>query len=419
MDEYTKSCLKTEPELKKRITALRKKFQARYGHESDLIVRSPGRAEIIGNHTDYNQGFALSCCISRSIIALFSKRKDHTIRIFSQGFSQTPLEFLTTTAIAADLRNPWVNYAKGVVQKLKEDYGDKILSGADILLDSNIPIGSGVSSSAAYELAIAYGLMFLNKIKAEKIKIALLCQKAENDFVGSPCGFLDQGTITFGKQNHLVFLDFLPKGDKPVSQVKTIPIDLDQMDVEFVIAVDKVAKHDLGASGYPVRRKMCEDSLIFWREKLKRKVKSLREVTKIEFQKFKSELERYHPVMRKRVEHVINENDRVLAAVKALKDQRVEKFGELLTKSGESALILYELDEKTPELTFLYNFGKSLPGVLGIRNMGGGFSATILALVRKGESTKFMDKVTREYKKKFNRELLMIKFNITPGVGYI
>lgn len=416
MDLYTKQCFAQEPELKKRLSTLQTKFKKLYGDKEGLVIRSPGRAEIIGNHTDYNQGYALSSCISQSILALFKKRTDNKIRIFSQEFSRHPVEFLITNAIACDLQNSWTNYARGVAQQLLKA-GFKI-SGADILLDSNVPMGSGVSTSAAYELVVGLGLLSVSRLSLDNLNLALLCQKAENLFVGSPCGFLDQGSIAFGKSGKMVFMDFLAKKESPVSKVSLIPADLGK-DVSFVVAVDKTAKRELGSSGYPARRKMCEESLPFWSKVLKRNIKSLRFVSVSEFEKFKSDLEKYNPVMRKRAEHIIYENERVLKAVKMLKTQKIKDFGKLLTEAGKSALDLYELDEKTPELTYLYKFGQTLNGVLGIRNMGGGFSATILALVENAKMSEFEDKLASGYKNKFKGNLDFIEFKVTNGVGII
>ncbi len=402
---------------KKRLVNLKKQFKQLYGSGADVVIRSPGRAEIIGNHTDYNHGFALSACISNSFIALFKKRKDDNFRIFSTNFSKTkPLAF-NLDEIQKDEINGWVNYAKGVIKSLL-DQGYKITNGADILIDSDIPVGAGVSSSAAYELAIAFGMGNLNKFKINPMKIALLCQQAENKFVNSPCGFLDQGSIAFGKAGKMVFMDFKPKDGAPVSSVRLIPSDLGK-NCCFVVAVDKTVKRELGTSGYPARRKMCEESLLFWNKTLNKKVTALRDVTTVDFKKYSNDLNKWNPVMRKRVEHVVYENERVLEAIRALRKKDIKKFGMLLTESGKSALSLFELDEKTPELTFLFNEGQKMPGVIGIRNMGGGFSAVILALVENKKMADFQKHLSAKYKQKFGGKLEFIEFKATGGVGLV
>ncbi len=359
----------------------------------------------------------MSSCISQSIIALFFRRSDQIVRLYSTNFSSSSVvEFDLNKPILFDKKNTWTNYARGVAQQLLKA-GFKI-SGADIFLDSNVPMGSGVSTSAAYELVVGLGLLSVSRLSLDNLNLALLCQKAANLFVGSPCGFLDQCSIAFGRSGKMVFMDFLSKKDAPVSKVTLIPADLGN-NVSFVVAVDKTAKRELGSSGYPARRKMCEASLAFWSKVLKRKVPSLRFVSVSEFEKFKKELNKINPVLRKRAEHIIYENERVLKAVQMLKLRQITSFGKFLTEAGKSALELYELDEKTPELTYLYRYGQTLNGLLGIRNMGGGFSATILALVENAKMSEFEDKLAGEYKKKFGGKLEFIEFKVTNGVGVL
>jgi galactokinase len=417
MDSYTKQSFSDEKDLKSRLRKAKKIFFKLYKTKEEIIVRSPGRAEIIGNHTDYNHGFTLSNCISKSVLVLLKKRKDNVVRIYSTNFpTNKPLEFIFDK-IKRDEINRWANYPKGVILEL-EKRGIK-LCGCDILVDSNVPTSGGVSSSAALELAVALGFLKLAKKKLKSMELALLCQNAENQFVQSPCGFLDQGTIAFGKSKKMVYMDYEPKANEPVSEVKSISANIDKMGASFVVAVDKNAKRELGLSGYPARRKMCEESLPFWAKALKRKIGSLRDVSVLEFEKHKDELDKLNSVMRKRVEHIVYENFRVLESIKALRKKDLKKFGTLLTESGNSALSLYELDEKTPELTHLYNFGQTLQGVLGIRNMGGGFSATILALVRKSRVKDFTKEMALSYKNKFGGNLEFIDFKVTNGAGVL
>ncbi len=246
-------------------------------------------------------------------------------------------------------------------------------------------------------------------------KIALLCKTAENsDLVQSPCGFLDQGASAFAKDDGIVFMDFLPSGSSPVSAIDVIPARF-PTPCTFVIPVDPTLERQLGESGYVVRRQLCEASWPFWTTTLGREIKSLRDVTYEEFEAHKSELEKHNPTMRKRVEHIITENKRVLDAITALKEQDLKNFGRLLTEAGKSSLELYELDENTPQLTFLVQKGRELPGVVGMRNMGGGFSAIALALVEDAHMEVFQSTLSELYKKQFDRTLEFIDF--TPSNG--
>jgi len=404
---------KDEPDLSKRIAVGKKRFIQLFNSAPQVISRAPGRAEILGCHTDYNNGFALAAGISRSIIALFGKRTDGKICISSSAFPGAPIEF-PLVHFVRDEKLTWTNYARAVVRELVKNTIS--IEGTNILIDSTVPKSGGVSSSAALELAIAYGLLTLYHEKIDPLQVAALCRAAENsDLVKSPCGFLDQGTVSMAKSGTMVFFDFLPKGDLPVSEVKTIKTKLSNDNVSFVIPVDLTLERQLGESGYVMRRKMCEDSLPFWEEVLKHPVRSLRDVTKTDFLKYREKLEKKNPVMRKRVEHIIFENDRVFDAITALEKGDTVTFGKLLTEAGKSSLELYELNENTPQLTLLVTYGRTLPGVLGMRNMGGGFSAIALALVQNDKMKSFQDTLQKEYKKTFHRTLEFIEF--TPSQG--
>jgi len=388
-------------------------FNTLYGRDPDVISQAPGRAEIIGNHTDYNRGYALSAAISRKTVTMLAKRDDRMVRIASTGYADEPVEFSLDDMKKAEHGN-WLNYIKGVlveIIKIKQDVG-----GMDILIDSDVPSSGGVSSSAALELSLATGIMQLTGIEMDPVKKAHMCQKAENgDLIGIPCGFLDQASSGLCQKDHLLFLDFQPKGDMPISDMKQIPIDLSAHNMTFVVIVDKDVKRNLGTSGYPARRAQCEKSVPILAEMLGKTVFSLRDVTVGEFESCKTKLEEMDPEMRKRVEHIVYENQRVLDAVHALETGEIEKFGEILTASGKSALELYELDAETPELTKLVTQGRMIEGVVGMRNMGGGFSAIALALVRNDHMDTFQQNLNEAY----GPGLEYIPFLPSEGAGIV
>jgi galactokinase len=397
----------------KRMGAAKILFEKLYGSPPAVISRAPGRAEILGCHTDYNYGFALAAGITRDTLCAVSRRTDNKIVAYSTAFpDEKPMSF-TLNNISRNEKTTWINYIAAVTHELtKAGYA---IGGANILVESTVPKSGGVSSSAALELAVAFALMTLYKHKIDRTIVALLCKTAENSpLVKSPCGFLDQGASAYAKLDSMVLLDFLPKGKSPVSNIEVIPSAF-PIPVSFVIPVDPTLERQLGETGYVVRRKMCEDSLPFWTEVLKRPVKSLRDVSITEFMVHRNTLEKKNPIMRKRVEHIITENKRVLDAVDALKRKDIKEFGKLLTEAGKSSLELYELDENTPQLTFIVETGRTLPGVLGMRNMGGGFSAIGLALVKKDAMSAFQKTLAEAYHKKFARTLEFIEF--TPSEG--
>jgi galactokinase len=406
------SSFEDEPQLEERISLQRQEFRNTYKGKEEVIVRSPGRAEIIGNHTDYNNGLALASAISRSSIALFRKREDNLIRIYSNGFAQEPV-FFNTKDIVKDNVYLWTNYVKGVVRELLN--AGHLISGADVLVDSNIPSSGGVSSSAALELAIALGFSSLyEKEELDRFSAALLCQRAENNFVGSPCGLLDQVAVALGVREQMVLIDFQPQDGSPVS-TSLVPAALAKHNVAFVIVADSSVQRRLGETGYPARRKMCEESLPILTRMLGRQVSSLRDISVEEFEAHYNKLDSIERTMRMRVEHVVRENKRVLDAVVALQKNDIATFGNLLTASGRSALELYELDEGTPELTYLVSTGRNMQGVLGMRNMGGGFSAIALALVPSKDVLCFQEQLNNAYQSKFGKNLEFIEFKVTQG----
>lgn len=404
---------KKEFDLPERITTSSATFLSLFHGAPTVITRAPGRAEILGCHTDYNSGFALAAGISKSTIALLSRRTDSQFSVYSNSYpGREPILFSIDELIRDEVIT-WPNYVKAVVRELMQN--TYAIGGANILIDSTVPKSGGVSSSAALELAIAYGLLALYKQPIDTTKVALLCKTAENsDLVKSPCGFLDQGASAFASDDGMVFMDFLADGASPVSKIEVIP-SVFPIPATFVIPVDPTLERQLGETGYVARRALCEASLPYWTQKLGRTIGSLRNVSVIEFETHRNDLDVYNSEMRKRCEHVIYENARVLAAVIALKSQNIETFGKLLTEGGRSSLELYGLDENTPQLTFLVEKGRVLDGVIGMRNMGGGFSAIALALVKNEQMADFQKTLSGLYKKQFNRTLSFIEF--TPSQG--
>ena len=406
-----------ERDLESRIAALTDTFTTLFARQPDVIARAPGRAEILGCHTDYNYGFALAAGISRSTLTLLQKRSDTTIHVYSSAYPDHGVVTFPVGDQTRDTDKTWTNYVRAVIRELVR--AGHTVGGANILIDSTVPKSGGVSSSAALELAIAFGMLGLYKEPIDRTKTALLCKVAENsDLVNSPCGFLDQGASAFAQDDAMVLLDFLPKGESPVSDIQVIPAHF-PTPVTFTIPVDPTLERQLGETGYVVRRKMCEESLPFWTTVLGRPVKSLRDVSINEFEVHRDELDKKNTVMRKRVEHIVRENQRVLDAVAALQKNDMTTFGRLLTEAGRSSLELYELDENTPQLTFLVETGRTIPGVVGMRNMGGGFSAIALALVADSAIQSFQKTLSSLYNKKFGRSLEFIDFSPSQGAEVI
>lgn len=404
-----------EPGLQRRLEQLFKQFQLIFNQtEPNLIVRSPGRAEIIGNHTDYNNGYALAAAINRSTIALFKRRDDKIVRIHSMNFPyDMPIVFSITGKIPFSKEYPWSNYVRGVVVELQKSGNAPV--GADILIDSTIPSSGGASSSAALEMAIIQGFISQSQLPVSKMLAAQICQAAENSFVKSPCGFLDQGAVALSQRNKLLFIDFKQNSNQGY-ETKLIEANLHEANLEFIICIDPRVKRNLGESGYPERRTMCEKSIPFFQENLNPAIKSLRDVSIGDLEKIKDTLQTENPTMMKRVTHVIQENQRVLDAITCLESRDFQQFGKLLTASGQSALDLYDLNMGVPELTHLFKCATEIPGVLGARNMGGGFSANILALVESKKQDSFKSALQNRYTSQYSGRLEFINFKPAQGV---
>jgi galactokinase len=372
-----------------------------------LTVSVPGRAEIIGNHTDYNNGLALAAAIAQRTEAKFTKRSDRLVRVKSANFPSQDFWEFNLDKIVKDKQPGWVNYVKGVCDELiKAGYK---FSGADIEIKSGVPISGGVSSSAALELAILTGFKELYGLDIEPMAGALIAQKAENHFVGSNCGLLDQATITNARKGQMVLLDF----DHVPATAKPVKARLDGC--TFMVVADPKIGRVLGETGYNVRRAKCEESHSVLAKLLNKKVKSLRDVSVAEFKQVEAKMT--DAIMKKRVRHIVTENQRVIDAVTALEAGQAKKFMELLNESGMSALKDYELDEATPSLTFLCETMWALGEKYAAagRNMGGGFNPMGLALAADKDKENFKQELSGKYKAKFNHELEFIEF--TPGEG--
>ncbi|MGZ4983297.1 MAG: galactokinase [Chthoniobacterales bacterium] len=318
---------------------------------SVISAYAPGRVELLGNHTDYNNGVVLAAAIDRGLTVAGSSREDDIISLTSRERVEVRL---------ADLQpqkeQRWANYSLGVVQQFLQR-GHPI-RGFDAEISGNLPAGVGLSSSAALEVATAGFLMKLFELKVTPLEVANLCQSAENEFVGVQCGLLDQVTSIFGRANQLVYLDCQSK------EIRTIPIP---PDLALIIA-DSGVKRSLDDGEYNKRREECAAAARALG------VASLREITV-------QQLQGLDPLLHRRALHIVGENDRVWRAVEALQRDDAATVGELMNASHESSRVNFE--NSTPELDQLVTIAQSLPGVLGARLTGAGFGGAIVALVRR------------------------------------
>ncbi|MDB6005086.1 MAG: galK [Prosthecobacter sp.] len=325
-----------------------------------LSAYAPGRVELLGNHTDYNEGVVLAAAIDRGLTVRGTLRGDGMITLRSATFGQDVTSSITELQpLQGD--GAWANYALGVARELLAK-GVK-LSGFDAEVSGDVPVGNGLSSSAAFEVATAFFLLKLHALEMPRLEIAKLCRRAENNFVGVPSGLLDQATSVFGQASQVVHLDCRSEA------VRTVPFPAT---LALVLAVSGV-KHSLVAGEYGARREQCQAAA----EALG--LRALRDVTSAQL-----DAAQLDPLLRRRAAHIVGENERVTRAVDLLAAGDGAGFGSLMNASHESSRLCFE--NSTAELDQLVEIARSLPGVLGSRLTGGGFGGGTVTLVEAGQA---------------------------------
>ena len=355
------------------IENLKSKFSQRYGDASPRIFRAPGRVNLIGEHTDYNDGFVMPCAIDFATFVAVSPREDRNIRVASMNFAgEYEFDLDNETAGVAE---GWARYVQGVALILEKS-GFR-LRGANLLIDSTVPVGAGLSSSAALEVSVGFALSTISNVEIEKWDLAKIGQKAEHEYAGVRSGIMDQFASAFGMENHALFLD--------CRSLKWSPIPLSS--AKFIICNTKT-KHDLADGEYNKRRADCEEAARLLGHE------SLRDVSPSEFAvKAQNLSER----LKMRARHVISENQRVLAAVNALQHSDLVEFGKLMNASHESLRTDYEVSSN--ELDLMVEIVRRQKGVLGARMTGGGFGGCTVNLLEEDVSAEFIETVSAEYQK--------------------
>jgi galactokinase len=353
---------------------------------------APGRVELLGNHTDYNQGVVLAAAIDRGITVTGATRDDDRITLASSLTSESIDVSLREIAPRTEQR--WANYPVGVVQQFQKR-GDPI-SGFDARVTGDVPAGAGLSSSAALEVATAGLLMKLNELQIDPLEVAKLCQRAENEFVGVRSGLLDQATSVFGRADHLVYLDF-----KSI-EVQTIPFPAGFA----LVIVESGAKHSLLQSQYNARREECAAAA------KELGVSSLREVTPAALEAARGSLD---PLLYRRAAHIVGENDRVWRAVEALKSSDAAVVGELMNASHESSRVNFE--NSSDELDLLVSIARALPGVLGSRLTGGGFGGGTVTLAAAEKAVSIAERMRDDYGKRSGHAVAGFVCRIADGAA--
>jgi galactokinase len=358
-------------------------FRERYGRAA-RIFRAPGRVNLIGEHTDYNGGFVLPMAIERETVVAAAPRADRTVRTYSVGLDEE---------LSFDLDHPgpprrgiWLDYVEGVARAL-ESRGLK-LSGADLLIDSDVPAGAGLSSSAALEIAVGLALTRVSGQELDGVTLALAGQQAEHTYVGTLCGIMDQFVAALARERHALLID--------CRSLEAEPVPLDTTEAAFVVADTRV-KHELSSSEYNVRRAECARGVELLQEYLPG-ITQLRDVSVADFRQHADVLP--DPI-RRRCRHIVTENVRTLDAARALRAGDLAEMGRLMYESHYSLRDDYEVS--SPELDVLVELARGLDGVLGARMTGGGFGGSTVSLVRRAALEDFERALSEGYERESGR----------------
>ena len=342
---------------------------------------APGRVNLIGEHTDYNEGFVLPMAIGKKIIMLGQLRNDRLVQVYDLVY-KTKIKF-SLDSLTPLIKDTWANYLMGVMDEMQK--AGYPLQGANLIFISNIPKGAGLSSSAALEVVTALTMAKLNLFEIEPVEMAHLCRRAENNFVGVACGIMDQYVSCLGQKKYALFIDCR------TNEYELIPFR--NHDYQIVICNSKIQR-GLINSGYNKRREQCKKATEFFVHKLGHKIQALRDVTIDEYKKYQRQLPE---VIARRARHVISENYRVQAGVKALRTDNYSAFGQLMIESHQSLKDDYEVS--CEELDFLVDLALKQEGVLGARMTGAGFGGCTVNLIEQNYIDGFKKSIKNEYKK--------------------
>lgn len=361
-----------------------------------MIISSPGRINLIGEHTDYNEGFVLPAAIDKRIYMRLSKNGTKaTCRIRSKGFGSVLVADLFSLKPGTE---SWHNYVLGVLNELQ--LLTQGLKGFDCVMYTEVPAGSGVSSSAALECGLAYGLNELFELGLDKWKLIKLSQRAEHNFVGTKCGIMDQFSSILGKKDHAMLLNCQSL------EFEYIPTKLAPY---VILMLNTNVTHNLSTSGYNTRREESFSGLKIVTDYFGIK-NSFREINLEMVNECREQL---GELRYRRCSYVLEENQRVLKAAEALKRNDIVELGRLLYKSHKGQSEKYEVS--CPELDFLVKFSKGFKEILGSRMVGGGFGGCTLNLIHKDAITDFVDKVSKAYERNF--KIKLSHFVTVPSQG--
>jgi len=352
-------------------------FRQTFGGEPEGVVRAPGRVNLIGEHTDYNEGFVLPMAIDRAVVIAARRRHDRRVLLRALDFGAASAFDLP--AIAPDPAQPWSNYVRGVAFVLQRRGLD--LPGLEAVIAGDVPIGAGLSSSAAIEVASAMTWRAIGGFALDGVTLALLCQQAENEFVGMRCGIMDQFIATLGRAGHALLIDCRNLAQRPVP----LPAGV------HIVVCDSRKRRGLVESAYNQRRQECEEAV----RRLQAVLPGVRALRDVRPEELRQHQDLLPPIVLRRARHVVEENARVLASVAALEAGDLATFGRLLNESHASLRDLYQVS--CVELDALVEVAQAQSGCLGSRLTGAGFGGCTVSLVRTAAVADFAAAVARGY----------------------
>ncbi len=367
------------------------------------VIRAPGRVNLIGEHTDYNDGFVCPMAIEPQVVIACRFRDDGIVRVASTAFEGEVAQFSIEQKITRS-EPSWANYFRGVAAELEA--AGIPLTGMDALIDNTLPVGGGLSSSAAIEVGAALSFLTLTGLEMDRDRLALICQKAEHEYAGVPVGIMDLMIVATGKAGHATQYD-CRSGTRQF-------VKIDPNDLRVVIA-NTMVRHELTGGEYAQRRRQCEEGAAwFAKQNPGGSIKALRDVTMKMVHDAEGKLD---DTILRRCRHVVSENLRTTEAVTALAQNKYERAGELMIESHRSLKDDYEVS--CPELDFLASEAMKVKGVYGARMTGGGFGGCIVALVRPRDVEALTAHLEKTYREKFNIKPAVFATTATAGASVV
>ena len=375
-------------------TVFLEKFGKRDGR---IIVRSPGRVNLIGEHTDYNEGFVLPAAVDKAIIFAVSPRSDRRCRFYAADLDASFESGIDSIQKSSE---GWPNYLLGVIEQLRKA-GNEV-GGCDLVFGGDIPIGAGMSSSAALEAGFAFALNDLFTLGIDRLDLVKLAQRAENEFVGVQCGIMDQFVNIFGEAKKVLRLD--------CRSLEYRHYPFERSDIRIVLC-DTQVRRALASSEYNVRRRQCETGVGVLR-RYNRGLKSLRDVQLDFLSEHRGDLE---PVVYKRCDYVVHENIRVGQACDDLERNDFRSFGQRMYQSHRGLRDDYEVS--SPELDVLVELASRIEGALGARMMGAGFGGCTINLVEQAHVEGFVERIQHGYHERLGRQIKVYVTSIESGTA--